>query len=224
MAALQCTTIEIMLHLSSHDASLQDHRRPSGLYPPNPNLPCPGPDCLQDSILSTILQTPRQIPHTRQTPRTIRPPLDHAQKIPKPPHRQIQNLAQPHLQRRLPLHARQGATLAPDPRVPIGRLRSRRRHLQQFDQCRVRVCAGVETVFGDQGCEEGGRCVWDARVDGCEDGFGGGVGGEGGGPGGDVVLEGVDVPGAVPFFRCLCCGVLCAVSCRRLRTQGGAQG
>ena len=44
-------------------------------------------------------------------------------------------------------------------------------------------------------------------MDGGEDGFGGGVGCEGGGPGGDVVLEGVEVPGAVPFLGGFCRGV-----------------
>ena len=79
-------------------------------------------------------------------------------------------------------------------------------------------------MFRDEGGEEGGRRVGDAGVDGREDGLDGGVGREGGGPGGDVVLEGVEVPGAVPLLGCLRRGVLCAVCCFRLGTEGGAQG
>lgn len=122
--------------------------------------------------LSTNLQTPRQVPHTRQPPRTIRPTLDRPQKRPKLSHRQIQNLPQPPLQHHLPLHPRQRATLASDPHIPIRGLWSRRRELQQSDQGDVCIDGSIETVFGDEGGEDGSGGVGNARVDGREDGFG----------------------------------------------------
>ena len=150
-----------------------------------------------------VLQTPRQIPYTRQPLRTIGPTLHRPQKLVELPHGQIQTLPQPRLERQLPLRPRQRAAFAPDPGVAVRRIRPRRRHLEQPDERRVRVGAGVEAVGGDEGGEEGGGRVWGARVDGAEDGGGGGVGGEGGGPDGDVVLEGVDAVGAVPPLRCV---------------------